>query len=94
MNIRPKGGRGCKAEHPTTTVRVPIGLLDTIGLISDLYRETGTDVLEVVLMELVQRKLQAKSTRNWVEMADYIETIESSLPANWLLSYHLRKSTR
>lgn len=94
MDTKPKGGRGCKAEHPTTTVRVPIGLLDTIGLISDLYRETGTDVLEVVLMELVQRKLEAKPTRNWVEMSDYIDEIEGELPANWLLTYHFRKSMR
>lgn len=36
-----KGGRGKKAEHPTTVIRIPIALESLVQTISDDYKLTG-----------------------------------------------------
>lgn len=80
----PKGGRGVKAEYPTTTIRVPVALVHTFQAVSLLYRMSGTDILLQTLATVAKFKRLSRPTRDWTKLNLLIEEIEATTPADWI----------
>lgn len=66
------------------TVRIPVGLLHTVGFLTSVYRVTQCDLAAIAFQELHKRAKTAKPTRNWTEFNKYKEEIESVCPIDWL----------
>lgn len=80
----PKGGRGIRAEYPTKVARIPDGLSDTVQMMSDCYKASGTDVLEAIVSAIASMRHEQKATRDWTKFSQFISDIESSLPAGYI----------
>ena len=78
---KPKGGRGLKAEYPTTVVRVPVALVPTVNAIVYIYRASGTDWVAEIAKILQAHSLSRKSTRDWTVANKLIDQSEAAVPA-------------
>jgi hypothetical protein len=76
----PRGGRGIKAEFPTCTMRVPIGMKSSIQSQINAYRGTGQPPLSTILDIIQQYQSIAKNSRDWTMANKLIEEILGSIP--------------
>ena len=80
----PKGGRGIKAEHPTTVVRVPTDIKRSIEFASYCYKGSSTDIILLISSEILRLKGQMRDTRDWTKFKELLERVESELPIGYL----------
>jgi len=81
---KPKGGRGKKAEHPTTVTRIPQGISKSVSVMAYIYRDCGSDLLEILLSNLLLSSTLKKETRDWTQINRLLDAIEGELPAGFL----------
>jgi hypothetical protein len=78
---RPVGGRGKVAQHPTTVVRVPIAMKESIEESVMRYRDGIKTTQLSDIIEVVQRYADnKKETRDWTVANRLLDELLSLIP--------------
>jgi hypothetical protein len=78
---KPVGGRGKTAQHPTMTIRIPIGIKSEVESLGNRYRDGLETGRWDEVIEIVQRYADnKKSTRDWTIAERMLDELLALIP--------------